>query len=86
MEQLYARRVAAEGASDLLVSRVIRDHGHCGFAVQEEEAAFAALGNWVTNGVKPAGDDILTPASVANPNFGCQFTLPGHAGYPACTP
>jgi hypothetical protein len=86
MEQLYAQRVAAEGASDRLVSRVIRDHGHCGFAVPEEEAAFAALVNWVENGVKPAGDDILTPSNVADPNFGCQFTLPGHSGYAACTP
>src|SRR3989338_3861324 len=75
---------AAEGAADLLVTRAIRDHNHCGFAVQEEEAAFAALDNWVTNGVKPAGDDILTPASVADPEFGCPFSVPGHAHYPAC--
>ena len=86
MEQIYARRAAAEGAADLLVTRAIRDHNHCGFAVQEEEAAFAALDNWVTNGVKPAGDDILTPASVADPEFGCQFSVPGHANYPACAP
>jgi pimeloyl-ACP methyl ester carboxylesterase len=94
MEQLYAQRVAAEGASDRLVSRVIRDHGHCGFAasgtpetgfvVPEEEAGFAALVNWVTNGVKPAGDDILTPANVADANFGCQFTLSGHGGFAPC--
>ncbi len=25
--------------------------------------------------VKQAGDDILTPAAVANPSFGCTFTL-----------
>ena len=86
MEQLYARRVASAGASDLLVSRVYRDHNHCGFAVQEEEAAFASLVNWVTAGVKPAGDDVLTPSNVADPNFGCQFSLPGHAGYAPCTP
>ena len=86
MEQIYARRVAAAGQSDRLVSRAYRDHGHCGFAVQEEEAAFADLVNWVTSGARPAGDDILTPSSVADPKFGCQFSLPGHAGYPACTP
>jgi pimeloyl-ACP methyl ester carboxylesterase len=86
MEQLYARRVAAEGASDLLVSRAYRDHNHCGFAVQEEEAAFAGLVEWVTAGVKPAGDDILTPSNVADPQFGCRFTLPGHSGYAPCTP
>jgi hypothetical protein len=68
------------------VSRVIRDHRHCGFAPQEEAAAFAALVNWVTNGVKPAGDDVLTPSNVADPKFGCQFSVPGHPGYAACTP
>jgi pimeloyl-ACP methyl ester carboxylesterase len=84
MEQIYARRAAAEGAEDLLVTRAIRDHGHCGFAVVEEDAAFAALVNWVKAGVRPAGDDILNPAAVANPAFGCQFSVPGHAGYPPC--
>src|SRR5262245_4232317 len=84
MEQIYARRAAAQGTSALLVQRVIRDHGHCGFLVPEEEAAFAALVNWVTNGVKPTGDDVLTPAVVAGPNYGCTFTRPGHVGYPAC--
>jgi len=84
MEQIYARRVAAQGRSDLLVQRAIRDHSHCGFAVQEEERAFADLVNWVEHGTTPAGDDVLTAANVANPNFGCQFTLPGHPGYAAC--
>ena len=86
MEQLYAQKVAAENSSHRLVSRAYRDHNHCGFAVQEEEAAFADLVSWVTLGVKPAGDDILTPTNVANPNFGCQFSLPGHAGYAPCAP
>ncbi len=86
MEQIYARRVAAQGASDLLVVRAIRNHGHCGFAIQEEAAAFAALVNWVVNGVKPAGDDILDPAVVADPKFGCQFSVPGHAGFAPCMP
>lgn len=84
MEQIYARRAAAQGSSSLLVQRAIRDHGHCGFAVAEEEEAFAALVNWATNGVKPAGDDILTPAVVAAPTFGCTFTKPGHAGFAPC--
>jgi len=84
MEQIYARRVAAQGLSDRLVVRAIRDHGHCGFAVPEEQRAFVDLVNWVEDGVKPAGDDILAPSAVADPNFGCQFTLPGHGGYAAC--
>jgi fermentation-respiration switch protein FrsA (DUF1100 family) len=86
MEQIYARRAAAEGAADRLVTRAIRDHGHCGFAVPEEEAAFAALVNWVVNDVKPAGDDILNPAAVADPEFGCQFSVPGHLAFAPCTP
>jgi hypothetical protein len=50
----------------------------------EMERGFADLVNWVSNGVKPAGDDILTPAVVANPNFGCNFTVGAHALAPAC--
>jgi len=82
MEQIYAMRAAKQGTSNLLVQRAIRDHNHCGFAVAEEEAAFADLVNWVTNGVKPAGDDILTPEVVADPRFGCKFSLPGHIMFP----
>ena len=68
------------------MTRAIRDHNHCGFAVQEEAEAFADLVNWVTNGIKPAGDDILTPATVADPKFGCQFSVPGHEGFVPCVP
>src|SRR5713101_8162393 len=80
MEQIYARRAKAQGSGNLLVQRAIRDHNHCGFAVQEEEAAIAALVNWVEHGVKPAGDDILAPATatVPDPKFGCTFTVPSH--------
>lgn len=74
MEQIYARRVAAQGRSDLLVSRAIRDVNHCGFTLQEQARAFDDLVNWVVNGVKPGGDDILNPAAVAAPNFGCAYT------------
>jgi pimeloyl-ACP methyl ester carboxylesterase len=94
MEQIYARRAAAQGAADRLVVRAIRDHDHCGFTVSEQATAFADLVNWVENGVKPAGDDILTPSTMANPNFGCAFTAStGHPvplslfpPFPACTP
>jgi hypothetical protein len=84
MEQIYRRRAIANGVGDLLVTRAIRDINHCGFATVEMERGFADLVNWVQNGVKPAGDDILTPATVANPNFGCTFSVPGHALAPAC--
>jgi hypothetical protein len=84
MEQIYARRAAANGDAGRLVTRAIRDINHCGFNTVEMEEGFAALVNWVDNGVKPVGDDILTPAVVANPNFGCAFTRGSHALAPAC--
>ena len=76
MEQVYAERVAAHGASDLLVQRATRDIGHCSFAPSELVAGFVALVTWVESGVKPAGDDVLDPAAVADPLFGCAFTDP----------
>jgi pimeloyl-ACP methyl ester carboxylesterase len=74
MQQIYAERVAAQGKADLLVQRAIRDAGHCGFNYDELVEAFADLVLWVEFGTKPAGDDVLDPAVVANPNYGCQFT------------
>ena len=74
MEQIYARRVAQHGQSHLLAQRAIRDVFHCNFTVEEESRAFDDLVNWVENGVTPGGDDILNPAAVADPNFGCAFT------------
>ena len=74
MQQIYARRVAEHGQSDLLVQRAIRDVNHCGFTIAEQTRAFDDLVNWVENGVKPGGDAVLDPAVVAAPDFGCQFT------------
>jgi hypothetical protein len=85
MEQIYAREAAANGNEDLLVVRAIRDRNHCGFVVTEMEQAFADLVEWVENGVKPDGDDILDPAAVAQPDFGCQFTVGTHSGVPPCS-
>jgi pimeloyl-ACP methyl ester carboxylesterase len=76
VEQIYAERVAARGASNLLVQRATRDVGHCAFTPTELVAGFADLVQWVEGGVKPAGDDVLDPAAVADPTFGCQFTDP----------
>jgi acetyl esterase/lipase len=84
MEQIYARRVAAQGNADLLVSRAIRDVNHCGFTLQEEAQAFDDLVDWVENGVKPEGDDILDPVAVADDDFGCDFTTFDRFGIPAC--
>ncbi len=74
MEQEYARRVAANGASDMLVQRATRDVGHCTFTPTELVQTFVALEGWVASGNKPAGDDVLDPATVASPTFGCTFT------------
>ncbi|HET6563984.1 MAG TPA: prolyl oligopeptidase family serine peptidase [Xanthomonadales bacterium] len=76
MEQEYARRVAAENASDFLVQRVTRDFGHCAFTATELVTTFVDLVAWVEAGVKPAGDDLLDPDNVADPSFGCTFTDP----------
>jgi len=74
MEQVYAQRVAAHGASSLLVQRATRDFGHCSFTPYEFAQGFMDLVAWVEFGVKPAGDDVLDAAAVAHPDFGCTFT------------
>lgn len=74
MEQIYARKVAAQGRSNLLVTRAIRDVRHCGFTNQEIQTGFADLVKWVEKGKKPQGDNILSPKAVSNPNFGTRFT------------
>ena len=77
-EIAYATRVNAHGKRDLLVQRAIRGVGHCDFTAAEFSRAFLDLVSWVEAGIKPAGDDFLNPATVANPNFGCTFTNGSH--------
>ena len=74
MEIEYAKRVAANGWSHNLVQRATRDVGHCTFTPAELVQTFTDLVGWVEGGVKPVGDDVLDPAKVADPNFGCTFT------------
>ena len=74
MEQEYARRVSAKGHANLLVQRATRDVGHCAFTPAELVTTFVDLTKWVEAGIKPEGDQVLDPAAVANPNFGCKFT------------
>lgn len=74
MEQIYNKRVAAKGNSDWLVQRAIRGVTHCDFTIKEQEEAFAAMVQWEQDKVKPAGDDVVTPGTVANPLYGCAFT------------
>jgi hypothetical protein len=84
MEQIYARRAAAHGNDDLLVVRAIRDIDHCGFRLTEQIQAFADMVRWVQTGVRPGGDDVLDPSAVADPDFGCAFTLVQRPGLDPC--
>lgn len=74
MEQLYAERVAANGAADRLVQRAIRGVGHCDFTAAELVTGFVDLVQWVEQGIRPAGDEVHDPAVVADPFYGCAFT------------
>ena len=74
MQQVYQKRVAAKGNSNLLVQRAIRGASHCDFTVAEAATAFDDMIKWERDGVKPLGDDVVTPAVVAAPSYGCKFT------------
>ena len=84
MAQIYVRRVAEHGKSDLLVSRAIRSIPHCGINPAESLETWLALEKWVEQGTRPEGDDILDPVAVADPKFGCKFTRATRAGIPSC--
>ncbi len=56
--QILRERVHTAGRGSRLVQRVIEDPGHCGFTTSEQEAAFAALVEWVEGGDEPAGTDL----------------------------
>lgn len=74
MEQVYQKRVAAKGNSAWLVQRAIRGASHCDFTTAEQVAAFDDMIKWERDGIKPTGDDVVTPATVAAPTFGCTYT------------
>ena len=74
MEQSYQKRVAAKGNSQYLVQRAIRGISHCDFTNAEQVTAFDDMVKWEAGGTKPAGDDVVTAATVAAPTYGCTFT------------
>ncbi len=41
--------------------------------------------NWVENGVKPAGDEVLTPAAIADPKYGATSPSRRAPGMRPCT-
>ena len=75
MQQVYQKRVAAKGNGAWLVQRAIRGASHCDFTVAEQANAFDAMIKWERDGVKPAGDDVLTAATVAAASYGCAHTV-----------
>ena len=74
MQQVYQKRVADKGNSTWLVQRAIRGASHCDFTIAEQVDAFEAMIKWERDGVKPSGDDVVTPATVAASTYGCTFT------------
>ncbi len=85
-QQLYRERAEENGNADMLVQRAIRATSHCDFSAGEYKAAINDWLKWVNEDIKPAGDDVLNPATVANANYGCNFTVGQRLGLPACTP
>ncbi len=81
---LYRAAVTAAGNGDRLVQRSIRAAGHCEFTGPELVEGFNDLVKWEAGGAKPAGDDVTTPAVLADPNYGCTFTRSTRPGVDAC--
>jgi pimeloyl-ACP methyl ester carboxylesterase len=61
LEQDYRRKTLVAGTNDLLVQRAIRRAGHCNFTAAERNQALDDLVAWLEQGVKPRGEDVLTP-------------------------
>ncbi|SDS70199.1 hypothetical protein SAMN05216421_2019 [Halopseudomonas xinjiangensis] len=91
MQQVYRERMESNGFGDNLVQRAVRAPGHCDFSLAEWTQTFDAMIQWEQNGTKPAGDDLLDPAAMADPDFGCEYTIDGvpqttmRAFMPACS-
>ena len=86
MEQVYAQRAARNGRSHLFVSRAIRGVGHCDFTAPELQRGFDDLVSWVRTGKRAAGDAILDRRAVADPAFGCRFTVGDRPAFRAPCP
>jgi hypothetical protein len=98
MQQVFRQRAQAQGSAQWLVQRAVRAPSHCDFTVAEQVAAFEAMARWEQTGVRPEGDDVLAREVVAQPNYGCRFTVNAggpddnpttiavRGSMPACTP
>jgi len=78
LQRTLKEAVGAAGTDELLVQRIYRIPGHCGFSQAEMVRAFDDLVDWVTAGARPAGDDVS--ASLAD--AGRTFTTPVREGDP----
>ncbi len=74
MEQVYRTNTEAKGNGTWLVQRAIRGVSHCDFTIAEQVEAFDDMIKWERDGIKPSGDDVITPATVAAPTYGCTYT------------
>jgi pimeloyl-ACP methyl ester carboxylesterase len=80
LDRSYARKVEAAGYGDLLVQRAVRRAGHCNFTeLREMQPALLDLTRWVTEGVRPEGED-LTGDDLSG--AGVRFTSPFDADDP----
>jgi hypothetical protein len=78
LERTLRRAVDSAGKSSLLVQRIVRSAGHCGFTPQEQLHAFDDLVAWARGGARPDGDDVLADFV----NAGLKFTEPLRPGDP----
>jgi len=78
LEQVLRTAVNAANRDQLLVQRVYRIAGHCGFSVPEQSRAFDDLVHWVRDGVRPEGDTVFGDLRDA----GRRFTDPLREGDP----
>jgi pimeloyl-ACP methyl ester carboxylesterase len=78
LERALKRAVTDSKRDDLLVQRIYRIAGHCGFNADEQARSFDDLVAWVRNGVKPKGDDVMGDLHDA----GRTFTSPLRDGDP----
>jgi len=78
LERTLKRSVMDATHDELLVQRIYRIAGHCGFNATEQAKSFDDLVSWVRDGVKPQGDDIFGDLRDA----GRTFTNPLREGDP----
>jgi pimeloyl-ACP methyl ester carboxylesterase len=78
LERALKHAVSDAKHDDLLVQRIYRIAGHCGFNATEQAKSFDDLVAWVRNGTRPRGDDVMGDLHDA----GRQFTSPLRDGDP----